>query len=296
MQAVYPHMQRQGWGRIVNFASSMGITGGARLRRVQRVEGSDPRAHAHRRARVGDRRHRRQRDRAGGGRRTTARPAKQSEGYRIFIENCPMSRQGDPELDIGRSRGSSAPTPAASSPATRSWPTAARSCGRDRVRAQLARRRLPVRRPGADGAGRLRRAGAISTTPRSCGCSTTCGSRTCVGAVGEWWPDFIAEHRCVVAARELHVLYESEGLPGESFVGAMRYIAARREGADPRGALGRGRHRARDRARRGWCSCSCGTAPSSTGPSATSHESRRSRGSAFPHARRATSARWGPPE
>ena len=27
--------------------------------------------------------------------------AKQSEGYRIFIENCPMKRQGDPELDIG---------------------------------------------------------------------------------------------------------------------------------------------------------------------------------------------------
>ena len=28
MQAVYPHMRSQGWGRIVNFASSMGITGG----------------------------------------------------------------------------------------------------------------------------------------------------------------------------------------------------------------------------------------------------------------------------
>ena len=26
----------------------------------------------------------------------------------------------------------------------------------------------------------------------------------------------------------MHVLYESEGLPGEAFVGAMRYIAARR--------------------------------------------------------------------
>ena len=32
----------------------------------------------------------------------------------------------------------------------------------------------------------------------------------------------------MVAAREVHVLYESEGLPGESFVGAMRYV--RREG------------------------------------------------------------------
>jgi len=27
--------------------------------------------------------------------------AKQSEGYRIFVENCPMGRQGDPETDIG---------------------------------------------------------------------------------------------------------------------------------------------------------------------------------------------------
>src|SRR4051794_15537272 len=31
MQAVYPHMAAQGWGRIVNFPSSMGITGGRRL-------------------------------------------------------------------------------------------------------------------------------------------------------------------------------------------------------------------------------------------------------------------------
>ena len=49
-----------------------------------------------------------------------------------------------------------------------------------------------------------------------------------VGAVGEWWPDLVVEQRYVVAARELHVLYESEGQPGESFVGAMRYT--RRDG------------------------------------------------------------------
>ena len=48
MQAVYPHMAAQGWGRIVNFASSMGITGGRGLRCLQRVEGGDPRAHPHR--------------------------------------------------------------------------------------------------------------------------------------------------------------------------------------------------------------------------------------------------------
>jgi 2-hydroxycyclohexanecarboxyl-CoA dehydrogenase len=100
MQAVYPHMKAQGWGRIVNFASSMGITGGtgfgaynaskeairAITRTAAREWGADgiavnaiaPAAATHK-----------------------GESAKQSEGYRIFIENCPMKRQGDPELDIG---------------------------------------------------------------------------------------------------------------------------------------------------------------------------------------------------
>lgn len=100
MQAVYPHMKAQGWGRIVNFASSMGITGGtgfgaynaskeairALTRTAAREWGADgitvnaiaPAAATHK-----------------------GESAKQSEGYRIFIENCPMKRQGDPELDIG---------------------------------------------------------------------------------------------------------------------------------------------------------------------------------------------------
>ena len=100
MQAVYPHMKKQGWGRIVNFASSMGITGGsgfaaynaskeairAITRTAAREWGADgivvnaiaPASATHH----GD-------------------AAKQSEVYRIFIENCPMKRQGDPELDIG---------------------------------------------------------------------------------------------------------------------------------------------------------------------------------------------------
>jgi 2-hydroxycyclohexanecarboxyl-CoA dehydrogenase len=100
MQAVHPHMQAQGWGRIVNFASSMGITGGkgfgaynaskeavrALTRTAAREWAPDgivvnciaPAAADHH----GD-------------------AGKQSEGYRIFIENCPMGRQGDPELDIG---------------------------------------------------------------------------------------------------------------------------------------------------------------------------------------------------
>ena len=99
MQAVYPHMLEQQRGRIVNFASSMGITGGrgfaaynaskeairALTRTAAREWGADnicvnaiaPAAATHK----GD-------------------AAKVSEGYRIFIENCPMGRQGDPELDI----------------------------------------------------------------------------------------------------------------------------------------------------------------------------------------------------
>jgi acyl-CoA thioesterase FadM len=46
--------------------------------------------------------------------------------------------------------------------------------------------------------------------------------------VGEVWLDMLRRDRLVVAAREVHVLYESEGLPDEKFVGALRYV--RREG------------------------------------------------------------------
>jgi NAD(P)-dependent dehydrogenase (short-subunit alcohol dehydrogenase family) len=100
MQAVYPHMAAQGWGRIVNFASSMGITGGrgfgaynaskeavrALTRTAAREWAADgivvnciaPAAADHH-----------------------GEAATRSEGYRIFVENCPMGRQGDPETDIG---------------------------------------------------------------------------------------------------------------------------------------------------------------------------------------------------
>jgi acyl-CoA thioesterase FadM len=46
--------------------------------------------------------------------------------------------------------------------------------------------------------------------------------------IGPEWGDEIRREGYVVAARELHVLYESEGMPGESFTGAVRYL--RREG------------------------------------------------------------------
>src|SRR5215204_5907748 len=86
MQAVYPHMREQQWGRVVNFASSMGITGGrgfaaynaskeairAITRTAAREWGGDgicvnaiaPASATHH-----------------------GEAAQQSEGYRIFIEN-----------------------------------------------------------------------------------------------------------------------------------------------------------------------------------------------------------------
>jgi NAD(P)-dependent dehydrogenase (short-subunit alcohol dehydrogenase family) len=100
MQAAYPHMKANGWGRIVNFASSMGITGGTgfaaynaskeAIRALTRtaarewaVDGIVVNAIAPAAA-----------DHHG-------EAARRSEGYRIFVESCPMRRQGDPELDIG---------------------------------------------------------------------------------------------------------------------------------------------------------------------------------------------------
>jgi acyl-CoA thioesterase FadM len=47
-------------------------------------------------------------------------------------------------------------------------------------------------------------------------------------AVGSAFIDMLRTERFVVAAREVHVLYESEGMPGEAFVGGQRYV--RREG------------------------------------------------------------------
>jgi len=48
------------------------------------------------------------------------------------------------------------------------------------------------------------------------------------GKIGAWWPEEIRANEFVIAARELHVLYESEGRPGERFVGGMKYVG--REG------------------------------------------------------------------
>ena len=74
MQAVYPHMREQGWGRIVNFASSMGITGGAGFA-AYNASKEAVRALTRTAAREwARRRHRRERDRARPRPRITVRP------------------------------------------------------------------------------------------------------------------------------------------------------------------------------------------------------------------------------
>jgi acyl-CoA thioesterase FadM len=46
--------------------------------------------------------------------------------------------------------------------------------------------------------------------------------------IGDRWGVHLRSEALVVVAREVHVLYESEGRPGDAYVGAMRYV--RREG------------------------------------------------------------------
>jgi NAD(P)-dependent dehydrogenase (short-subunit alcohol dehydrogenase family) len=97
MQAVYPHMKAAGYGRIVNFASSMGIVGGEgfgaynaskeAIRALTRTaarewapDGIVVNAIA-----------------------PAAAPPRAvgSLHYEEFMKNCPMGRNGDPEIDIG---------------------------------------------------------------------------------------------------------------------------------------------------------------------------------------------------
>ncbi len=66
MQAVYPHMKARQWGRIVNFASSMGITGGRGFAAYNASKEAVRALDTHGRARMGKRRRRRQRDRSRG--------------------------------------------------------------------------------------------------------------------------------------------------------------------------------------------------------------------------------------
>ncbi len=46
--------------------------------------------------------------------------------------------------------------------------------------------------------------------------------------LGPWWGQVLRDERLTVAVREAHFSYDTEGLPGEEFIGVMRY--SHREG------------------------------------------------------------------
>jgi NAD(P)-dependent dehydrogenase (short-subunit alcohol dehydrogenase family) len=97
MQAVYPHMKAAGWGRMVNFASSMGITGGegfAAYNASKEAIRGLTRTAAREWARDGI---------VVNAIAPAAAPerARGTPHYEEFMRICPMQRQGDPEWDIG---------------------------------------------------------------------------------------------------------------------------------------------------------------------------------------------------
>jgi NAD(P)-dependent dehydrogenase (short-subunit alcohol dehydrogenase family) len=96
MQAVYPHMRAAGWGRIVNFASSMGRVGG---------EGFGAYNASKEAIRALTRTAAREWGRDGivvNAIAPAAAPPRAvgSAHYEAFMRACPMGRNGDPELDI----------------------------------------------------------------------------------------------------------------------------------------------------------------------------------------------------
>ena len=145
MQAVFPHMRDQHFGRIVNFCSLNMVTGAwysvdynAAKGAIQALTRSAAREWGPYGITV-----------------NAIAPAAASEGYLAFKKNSPeaaaaaektipLQRMGDPEEDSAASRCSSRPTTASTSPATRSSPTAAGTWARRGIR--------PVRpRPTAPG-------------------------------------------------------------------------------------------------------------------------------------------------
>ena len=101
MQAVYPHMQRAGWGRIVNVASAAGITG---MRGYGAYNASKEAIRALTRTAA------REWGRDGivvncicpgaASKRGQEAAARDDEAYREFLRDHPIGRQGDPEDDI----------------------------------------------------------------------------------------------------------------------------------------------------------------------------------------------------
>ncbi len=102
MQAAYPHMKAQGWGRIVNFASAAGITG---------MAGYGPYNASKEAIRALTRTAAREWGRDGivvnaiapgaASKRGQESMARDEDAYREFARSHPIGRQGDPEDDIG---------------------------------------------------------------------------------------------------------------------------------------------------------------------------------------------------
>jgi NAD(P)-dependent dehydrogenase (short-subunit alcohol dehydrogenase family) len=97
MQAVYPHMKAAGWGRIVNFGSSMGRVGGAGFGAYNASKEAIralTRTAANEWARDGI---------IVNAIAPAAAPPRAlgTEHYEEFMRTCPMGRNGDPETDIG---------------------------------------------------------------------------------------------------------------------------------------------------------------------------------------------------
>jgi NAD(P)-dependent dehydrogenase (short-subunit alcohol dehydrogenase family) len=102
MQAVYPHMRAAGWGRIVNFVSAAGITGMAGYGAYNASKEA---------IRALTRTAAREWGRDGivvnaiapgaASKRGQEAAARDEAGYREFLKDHPIGRQGDPEDDIG---------------------------------------------------------------------------------------------------------------------------------------------------------------------------------------------------
>ena len=102
MQAAHPHMQAQGWGRIVNFASAAGITGMAEYGAYNASKEA---------VRALTRTAAREWGRDGivvnaiapgaASKRGMDSAARNTDAYREFLKDHPIGRQGDPEDDIG---------------------------------------------------------------------------------------------------------------------------------------------------------------------------------------------------
>ena len=233
MQAVYPHMAAQGWGRIVNFASSMGITGGRGFGAYNASKEAIRALDAHRGARVGDRRHRGQLHRARRRRppRRRGQEVRGLPGVRRELPDGPAGRSRDrhraarvvpllrrvplphrPHVHGRRRRVhvgvSDAPPPRPANP-----PLASAEGYRFVVPVTLAPEHI-------DGQGHLNNAAVarILNDLRVAYIGAGPGSRS-----GEYLRDPV--HRRTVVVRELHVAYDREATIDDDLAGCVRVSA-----------------------------------------------------------------------